>query len=73
MTQGMKLWKNYVSFPLNCTAKYSDDIIVLSKMAENHLDHLEKVFFELQQADMKMKASECLYLSANELDNLQLG
>ena len=36
-----------------------DDIIVFSRMAEDHLDHLEKVFTALQQAELKIKASKC--------------
>ena len=38
---------------------YLDDIIVFSRTAEDHLDHLEKVFTALQRADLKIKASKC--------------
>ena len=40
-------------------ANYLDDIIVFSRTAENHLEHLEKVFAALQKADLKIKASKC--------------
>ena len=43
----------------NFAANYLDDIIVFSRMAEDHLDHLEKVFTALQQAQLKIKASKC--------------
>ena len=34
---------------------YLDDIIVFSRMAEDHLKHLEQVFAVLQKADLKIK------------------
>ena len=40
-------------------ANYLDDIIVFSRTAEDHLDHLEKVFAVLQKAHLKIKASKC--------------
>ena len=46
------------------TANYLDDIIVFSRTAEDHLDHLEKVFTALQQADLKIKASKCEFSKA---------
>ena len=47
------------------TANYLDDIIVFSRMAEDHLDHLEKVFTSLQQADLKIKASKCEFFKSH--------
>ena len=44
------------------TANYLDDIIVFSRMAE---DHLEKVFTALQQADLKIKASKCEFFKSH--------
>ena len=40
-------------------ANYLDDIIVFSRTAEDHLNHLEKVFAALQEVDLKIKASKC--------------
>ena len=47
------------------TANYLDDIIVFSRMAEDHLDHLEKVFTALQQAELKIKASKCEFFKSH--------
>ena len=38
---------------------YLDDIIVFSRTAEDHIDHLEKVFAALKKADLKIKVSKC--------------
>ena len=43
----------------NFAANYLDDIIVFSRTAEDHLDHLEKVLAALQKADLKINASKC--------------
>ena len=40
-------------------ANYLDDIIVFSRTAEDHMEHLEKVFNVLQVADLKIKVSKC--------------
>ena len=40
-------------------ANYLDDIIVFSRTAEDHMEHLEKVFNALQAADLKIKVSKC--------------
>ena len=42
-----------------------DDIIVFSRTAEDHLDHLEKVFTALQQAQLKIKASKCEFFKSH--------
>ena len=49
----------------NFAADYLDDIIVFSRMAEDHLDHLEKVFTALQQAELKIKASKCEFFKSD--------
>ena len=49
----------------NLAANYLDDIIVFSRMAEDHLDHLEKVFTALQQAELKIKASKCEFFKSH--------
>ena len=36
-------------------ANYLDDIIVFSRTAEDHMEHLEKIFEALQVADLKIK------------------
>ena len=40
-------------------AIYLDDIIVFSRTAEDHIEHLEKVFNALQAADLRIKVSKC--------------
>ena len=36
-----------------------DDIIVSSRTAEDHMEHLERIFAALQTADLKIKVSKC--------------
>ena len=38
-----------------------DDIIVFSRTAEDHMEHLEKIFKALQVADLKIKVSKCKF------------
>ena len=38
---------------------YLDDIIVFSRTAEDHMEHLERIFAALQTADLKIKVSKC--------------
>ena len=40
-------------------ANYLDDIIVFSRTAEDHMEHLERIFTALQMADLKIKVSKC--------------
>ena len=40
-------------------ANYFDDIIVFSRTAEDHMEHLERIFAALQIADLKIKVSKC--------------
>ena len=40
-------------------ANYLDDIIVFSRTAEGHMEHLERIFGALQMADLKIKVSKC--------------
>ena len=42
-------------------ANYLDDIIVFSRTAEDHMDHLEKSFEALQVTDLKIKVSKCVF------------
>ena len=42
-------------------ANYFDDIIVFSRTAEDHMEHLEKIFEVLQVADLKIKVSKCKF------------
>ena len=46
-------------------ANYLDDIIVFARTAEDHIDHLEKVFAALQRADLKIKASKCEFFKSH--------
>ena len=36
-------------------ANYLDDIIVFSRTAEDHVEHLERIFAALQMADLRIK------------------
>ena len=38
---------------------YLDDIIVFSRTAEDHMEHLERIFAALQMADLKIKVLKC--------------
>ena len=40
-------------------ANYLDDIIVFSRTAGDHMEHLERIFAALQIADLKIKVSKC--------------
>ena len=40
-------------------ANYLDYIIVFSRTAEDHMEHLERIFAALQMADLKIKVSKC--------------
>ena len=40
---------------------YLDDIIVFSRTAEDHMEHLEQIFEALQVADLKVKVSKCKF------------
>ena len=46
-------------------ANYLDDIIVFSRIVEDHLKHLEHVFAALQKADLKIKASKCKFFKSH--------
>ena len=49
---------NKVLKDLPFTIIYLDDIIIYSKTAEEHLDHLPQVFNKLHNADLTMKLSK---------------
>ena len=40
-------------------ANYLDDFIVFSRTAQDHMEHLERLFAALQMADLKIKVSKC--------------
>ena len=40
-------------------ANYLDDITVFSRTAEDHMEHLERIFAALQTADLKIKVLKC--------------
>ena len=42
---------------------YSDDIIIFSRTAEEHLDHTRQVFKKLQNAHLSMKLSKCHFFA----------
>ena len=43
------------------TMGYLDDIIIFSRSEEEHLEHLEKIFQQLQQFGLKMKREKCAF------------
>ena len=47
----------------NFTIAYLDDIIIFSKIAEEHLLHIRKVFEKLRSAKLLMKLSKCHFFS----------
>ena len=42
---------------------YLDDIIIFSRMAEEHLSHIKQVFEKLRKAHLSMKLSKCHLLT----------
>ena len=43
------------------TIIYLDDIIIFSRMAEEHLSHIKQVFEKLRNAHLSMKLSKCFF------------
>ena len=54
---------NKVLKDLPFTIAYLDDIIIYSKTAEEHLDHLQQVFHKLCDAELSMKLSKCHFFT----------
>ena len=48
---------------------YLDDIIIFSRMAEEHLSHIKQVFEKLRNAKLSMKLSKC-HFSTKEIQYL---
>ena len=48
----------------NFALNYLDDIIIFSRMWEEHLVHLEEVFKQLKYADLKIKCSKCRFFKS---------
>ena len=47
----------------NFAIAYLDNIILFSRMAEEHLSHIKKVFENFQSVKLSMKLSKCHSLS----------
>ena len=45
------------------TIAYLDDIIIFSRMAEEHLSHIKQVFKKLRNAMLSMKFSKCYFFT----------
>ena len=54
---------NKVLMDLSFAIAYLDDIIIYSKTAEEHLDHLQQVFHKLHNAELSMKLSKCHFFA----------
>ena len=54
---------NKVLKDLPFTIAYLDDIIIYSKTAEEHLDHLQQFFYKLHDAELSMKLSKCHFFA----------
>ena len=54
---------NKVLKDLPFTIAYLDDIIIYSKTAEEHLDHLQQVFQNLHDSKLSMKLSKCHFFA----------
>ena len=54
---------NKVLKDLPFTIAYLDDIIINSKTAEEHLNHLQWVFHKLYNAELSMKLSKCQFFA----------
>ena len=47
----------------NCAIAYLDHIIIFSKAAEEHIDHIKQVFKKLRGAHLSMKFSKCHFVT----------
>ena len=54
---------NKVLKDLPFTIAYLDDIIIYSKTAEEHLDHLQQVFQKLHDAELTRKLNKCHFFT----------
>ena len=52
------------------TIAYLDDIIIFSRMAEEHLSHIRQVFEKLRNAHLLMKHSKCHFFT-KEIQHLR--
>ena len=52
---------NEVLTDCNFAMGYLDDIIIFSKTEEEHLQHLEEIFEQLQKAGLKLKLQKCTF------------
>ena len=54
---------NKVLKDLHFAIAYQDDITINSKTAEEHLDHLQQVFYKLCDAELSMKLNKCHFFA----------
>ena len=52
---------NYIFRNLDYVIVYLDDILILSKTPEEHIEHLREVFKRLSEYDMKLRIDKCKF------------
>ena len=66
LTQAPAYFQNLMNKVLNglhFTLAYQDDVIIFSKSAEQHLNHIQIVLTRLKQAKLRLKRSKCLFFT----------
>ena len=64
LAQGPECFQNLMNkvlSGLHFTLAYLDDVIIFSKLSEQHLKHIQIVLTKLKQANLRLKKSKCLF------------
>ena len=69
LTQALAYFQALISEVLKAlshfTIAYLDDIIIFSKIKEEHLQHMEIIFQRLRKVELKLKWSKCNFMKLN--------